>query len=1703
MALWGRFNSERLDVRENSELTSKELAQLKNIIKNDNINFSEKKEYTPFDTLDRKVDDLFDSFVMDNRRDLKKDIFSLKYRSAEEKTSDLQKAFHTFLDQELKKSPAYINKDIQDFKNILDEINKEKLKKQEAIVELSSLELHVLENTILSSISSWSDYGSRLGNKNITHWRISSQATTLDYWTDNFTDKYTEKDKTISESNIPEEETKDKNIVVSTTQQKKEIEPTINNNITIYRADSYLKFNETDGDLESGTPEEKALKKILKGKEDALLVVDQNSHAVWAEKKLLRKLRKAIDKTGIDNFWDSIREVEKLYFQEWPNKDRSEEPKDIAELGELFTIAMEPGNDFPYFSRVLKTFSEEFKRNPNASFVEIYNTLNNSSSRKTLWLAKENRNMFQRIFNSHNKAFNLLENTSTDLDRKAAKELYNRSKKLDINATIENNLRRVEESRNQWYEDEVMKGRGEEAKFISFLVEQLEGNTKISENHLYEILSGKDSSHINTGKKESFLNLLNAIRFGMNIEQYANTKYISTKLKENLTEKDNLNIFIDRLSDLNKDGRVDFWDWAIRTGLQLHSYYETAIDEVGEEKVLENLIDIAITHADTKQFGNYKAILEKIKNLENYSGNDWKIDTFLDAFQDPGFITFMQKVLLESPLDPDLLLTQGKDAFKHYSEMLDEFNEEDKKIIYNYIDQQLIDYDVDPIIKEWIFQSLATPLIQARQQGLGIGLHISLDQLIKGISINIGTGLVDGSPTVLWVHLARNKNFALNNDTNIYTGTSLGLVNGFIPVASIGGGVEKWITNKNKRTLDSSSAKKIAIGPNVTLIWGVIPSIGASIGFGVDKQKGIEEQSEFIKQGIMPIVESFLKTYDQLDGTKTESIKSLSKILRKQFPNSDQDTLTKAANNIYTTLVYFWLTDSDRATIQKHIKHFSSLVAEFYVTNRKNEQTFWLDRWHFSNASLGVQFLAGYYPIPTVCVKIAKYKSFYFKDTQESLQIAKQREITGFWNEYKETKSTEDIVNYLNKSLPLDNYRISLSADKKYFIIPKALYNKQNINIKIDPSLKGYLKEVVQEGTNEKSLQVPAFIALRHQQFKQGMSRVDVLNIGDIKTENGDLQFTPGKSLPKDWIGDKEMIDPTIDLQKTLTTQIDIFKQYPGFPISKAIITGNTVTYYDKQNNPIDELQNIDLHKSIEIDRTSGNPYKITITDSEKHTIIYKSIENLARKYPTIKRIDRIDSPFEKTITDSDIKDILVKLDQLGSSQIITEFEHFLEQGISSKNIDSTANHLINLLKPHKNNAKIKLLIDSLSKRDLAQKMMIINHIKSIFAYEKEFDTHKKILDTAGKRTWWMNVAWNSGETPSKVWLDTILSWYKTALLENKNFDIEPESLKDAPVFWYTAWYRANAYNKSKNWSMTLPGYTNILKADNRLYAKKIEKDPENPNDTTLETTKSWFLDNFQQDIQEQILFKKTLSSMITKVYSKLPKEFIEAINNLERNDIKKLLSSWENTIDIWDKKYNINLHTDRLFYLLQECANESVGFVPKSIEITEIIPTSIDKKFTITPPKIGLRTNTTGTINRANAAQKVERGINFTFVKEKPKNEDTTTEVEPDDPVEIEVQPEDRSGFTNNGDGTYTYINENGTTMIFRPDDPTAFAEFLNGTTENTAVFTGMEAPTTGTTSNERIPGSGNYTSEANSSLGIGAEFNNQERRKSKVKNK
>lgn len=1652
----------------------------------DNINFDEKfkdkglndKVFDKIKTLDKTTDNLFDAYMIE-KQNIIKDILGWQ-GSTEEKRDAIKMLFKWFLSdiQDPEKIKNYKNNEdlsdkITSFNTIFESFKEEIGAETKTVIALSQLELNYLKDEILSLEKD------DILNSETT---INNQWNTGWYWY--YHGAWV---KHASESDVEENETKisriknkrnnkDKGIkndfdVVDKKSNDKTYAPI--NDVILYRGESYLDIDEDDWDLPENTPEKRALKKLLNGKEPSLLLVDQNFKPTGSEKKLLKELRGTINAIWLDSFGDAIKEVKKIYFQQGSDADRTGEEENIAKLGVLFTAAMEPSNDYPYFSRVIKLFSEEFIKNPNTTFVEIYNTLNNSKSKKELWLAKENRNMFQRALNTHGKAFDILEQTNGSLDKQAAKELSKRNKKLNINKVIENNMKRVEESRSEWYEDEVMKGRGEEAEFIAFLVEQLEpvSFSDGKKNHLYEVLLGE--TELTLPSQEAFLHLLNATRLGTNIEQYANATNTYKEAKEVTTLEGKQEKFVNMLTDLDRNGRVDFGDGAVRTWLQLRSYYNTAIDEVGEENVISNLIDVAISHANTKNFKNYTKILETIKWQPDYTT---KLDRFIDEFRDPGFVKFLQTVLLESPLDTDLLLTQGNNAFKHYTEMIDWLKEQDKKLIYNYINEQLKDYDVDPIIKEGLFQAIATPLIQAKQQWLGAGVRISLDNLLQGLSLNVGTWFVGDTPTLLGIHLARNKNFNLDKDTSIYTGTSLGLVNGFIPVASIGGGVEKWITNKNKKTLDAASAKKVAIGPNLTLIGWIVPAIWVTAGFGVDKMKGIEDQSEYIRDWVKPIVQEFLKNYNQLDWTKEDSIKMFKKILQKQFGNSDPETIEKAANNMYTALTYFGFTDSDRKSIQENIWLFSSLVADFYVTNRTNEQILGLNRWHFSNASLWVQFLAWYYPIPTVCIQIAKYKNLYFKDTKESIQRNTVAETTWFWNEFKNIENYQGSVDYLNKALPIDKvekiinnetvfvnkYNISLSADGKYFIIPKALYQKQNININIDPALKEYLKEITQEGTNEKSIQIPVSIAIRHMQRKQGVDNIHILNIGDVKTEKEDLQLKIGKTLPKEWLWDKELADYTLDIQKSLNDKITALKnKYSLFPIEKVVVQNNKVTYYDKNNIAIADLTDIPLRKTVTIDG-SVSPYTKVISDAinGEHMLIYKEQANIVSKYE-IKTINRLTTSFEQAVTN--IKSELKKLDNPKDM----DFENFLASGISSRNIDQTAISLIKLLEKIPNytiNADITTLKTKLFSWTSLEKTQIVNHVKSIFAdnYDGKFNNHsdvKGVLTWRGDRR--KTISGPSSKVPTEIGIDDL----RKQFIENNNytpFDIPT----DAPIFWYTARYRNGANQEAKNRSMTLPGYTNVLKT-NKTYMSKIDENDTRPRD--------WFLSNFEKDIQEQQIFKNTLNAML-KTNTTLPQNLFDKLN---RTKIKSLFDYTldnksnkipnEVTIDINNKIYTIKLNVDRTFYLLKECANESIGFVPENIEITEKNTKPIEEKISVMPPMVGLRTNTTGTLNRANMAQKATREVNFTFVKQKPKEDKTTTEVVEEKDVTIEVQPEDQ--FVDNGDGSYTRIDGAGNQTIFIPDDLTAFQEFLNGTTTNN-IFTWSELPVGDGTENERIQG-------------------------------
>ena len=252
-------------------------------------------------------------------------------------------------------------------------------------------------------------------------------------------------------------------------------------------------------------------------------------------------------------------------------------------------------------------------------------------------------------------------------------------------------------------------------------------------------------------------------------------------------------------------------------------------------------------------------------------------------------------------------------------------------------------------------------------------------------------------------------------------GVSAGTSLGFIPVYGARGGFE-FDTNAKRilGDLDPKSLKSITLGGNVTMI-GPIPTWGVDVGFKADKLKGINKQYENIKENstklgtdiIAKLKESGALSMDDTNITQTKS--NISSILGRRFPNSDADTLKKATDNIYLALKYFGLSDKSSDEEQKVA---ANLLGDFYATSWKNEAMAGLpDKFKLSGGSVGVQFLAGYYPIPSVALQFTKYHSMYYEDTAKSKELQTIRENTGFGNKEASKTVGDAELGYINSQL--------------------------------------------------------------------------------------------------------------------------------------------------------------------------------------------------------------------------------------------------------------------------------------------------------------------------------------------------------------------------------------------------------------------------------------------------------------------------------------------------------------------------------------------------------------------------------------------------------------------------------------------------------------------------------------------------------------
>ena len=184
---------------------------------------------------------------------------------------------------------------------------------------------------------------------------------------------------------------------------------------------------------------------------------------------------------------------------------------------------------------------------------------------------------------------------------------------------------------------------------------------------------------------------------------------------------------------------------------------------------------------------------------------------------------------------------------------------------------------------------------------------------------------------------------------------------------------------------------------------GAIPSWGVSAGFDKDKIGGIEKQYDHIKKEISPIIEKLLTKKE--DGNYPD----ITATLKTLFKTSSDAEIKKAAENLTSVI--------ERTKAEKlDPKEAAQLIGQRYAESWKNNAVQGLPKgWRFTGASLGAQFLAGFFPVATLSATFTKYKNLSHSDSPESRARLQQSIDAGRGDRTRESIQKQDFDNIRNQ----------------------------------------------------------------------------------------------------------------------------------------------------------------------------------------------------------------------------------------------------------------------------------------------------------------------------------------------------------------------------------------------------------------------------------------------------------------------------------------------------------------------------------------------------------------------------------------------------------------------------------------------------------------------------------------------------------------
>jgi len=291
----------------------------------------------------------------------------------------------------------------------------------------------------------------------------------------------------------------------------------------------------------------------------------------------------------------------------------------------------------------------------------------------------------------------------------------------------------------------------------------------------------------------------------------------------------------------------------------------------------------------------------------------------------------------------------------------------------------------------------------------------------------------------------------------------------------------------------------------------------------------------------------------------------------------------------------------------------------------------------------------------------------------------------------------------------------------------------------------------------------------------------------------------------------------------------------------------------------------------------------------EAWTDLYKAQDLLNTLQPTIKQDER------KKLTD--FYDLMAS----ASNIIWNTWE------IDKEEIDKAIWSLTKILWETNELSKF---IKELPSEDYETRAYIIDRIKQTFAIEDGYQnlTINKLFKARKEHY----------KTLSSAWLPNFPSGIDRSLITGKwnldaKFDLNQKK-KYENLIWYTAFYRWQKNSNNRRYSMTAPWDTSVY---GNFISDPLKLD-------NLSKSKEWFIANLKVNKYERELLLKSISTKIPKDY----KDYITSDNLLG------FLDKWELSIDNWKKI--IKLNADYVFYLLWECANESLWLRVNSVKITD-----------------------------------------------------------------------------------------------------------------------------------------------------------------------